>query len=110
MSTQGDGGPAIATNPGVAGLAQLGRNAIERVAALERELDAQVEVSKLIAVECVMQRRRAERAEARLAEYENAPVVALVDDTPRGSVIRFSSQWKPVVGTQLIVRPAKEGM
>ena len=118
-------------NPGVSGLAQLGRNATERVTELERELAAAVaERDRLrndladaldvrsgmsgvpTALAAVMAER--DQLRARLAAIDAAPTVAIAVHvyTDRGpyKYLNFVEHDVPASGVELIARPAKEAM
>lgn len=102
----------IAANPGVQGLAQLGRNAIERVTELERELAAvtaerdRIESQRLFACGEVA-RICAERDQlrARLTAIDNAPIVAWASADLRSV---FVDDELAANVRELIVRPAKD--
>ena len=114
MITDDEADRLIAANPGVQGLAQLGRNAIERVAVLESE-NAYLRAANsdgAALLQSVCAERNALRA--RLAAIDSAPTVAIAVHvyTDRGpyKYLNFAEHDIPASGVELIARPAKEVM
>jgi len=103
----------IDETPGVQGLAQLGRNAIERVAQLEKELAAAVAERDELARRNGNLSVRLAGAVVRLSAIDSAPVVAHIankigpDYFPCGLTI-LADRKLPPLGTELIARPAKD--
>ena len=123
----------VADNPGIQGLAQLGRNAIERVTELEADnaeliasiamiaraigVDERAQIGDLLSrLHALLAERdaleiRAEQADARLAAIDAQPTVAVVCSSHSfGQFVqqRFFGSQLPRIGTELIARPAKE--
>lgn len=83
-------------NPGVQGLAQLGRNAIDRVAQLEEELAGYVEANKWMQIEletAIEDARKYCEAQREIARLRDAlqTVVDAADTAPPIKVIAYIS-------------------
>ena len=112
-------------DPGVQGLIQLGRNAIDRVTELERERDEATEERELFRKTIIEQQTIIDdlgnrlnvisgvrnELRAKLAEYEQAPTVAVVEGKyGLNLAYRYPfSDKPPPIGTELIARPTRKG-
>lgn len=115
-------------SPGVQGLAQLGRNAIDRVSELERgiayrdqmirqlseELDDLIktdnETIRSLFAEQAKRDETIRQLRARLDEYEQAPTVARVifETHAREVCNAIPREHLPPAGTELIARPTRK--
>ena len=122
-------GKTVPSYPGVQGLAQLGRNAIERVSELERgiayrdqmirqlseELDDLIETIRSLFAYQAKRDETIRQLRAQLDEYERAPTFTYMYRFPHmgGFVWRHSSSdfngARPVESIELIARPTRKG-